>query len=79
MEGRSQRNKERFQVHREFESSRIEQAMLAEAYRRILPDNCLNLVERNNTLLDRCNGESQPALQELTKLRPNYVTAIGGH
>ena len=79
MEGRSQRNQKRFQVHREFESSRIEQAMLAEAYRRILPDNCLNLVERNNTSIDRCNGESQPVLQDGTNLLPNYVTAIGGH
>ena len=79
MEGTSQGSKERFRVHRKFECSRIEHAMLAEAYRRILPDNCLNLVERNNTAIDRCNGESQPVLQEGTNLQPNYVTAMEGH
>ena len=79
MEGRSQRKKEMFRVHRKFECSRIEHAVLAEAYRRILPDDRLSLVERNNTTINRCNGESQPVLQEGTNLLPNYVTAMGGH
>ena len=79
MEGISQVSKGRYRVYRKFECSRIEHAMLAEAYRRILPDNCLSLVERNSTAINRCNGESKSVLQEVTKLRPNYVTAIGGH
>ena len=79
MEGRSQRKKERFRVHRKFECSRIEHAMLAEAYRRILPEDRLSFVERNNTTINRCNGENQPVLQEGTNLPLNYVTAMGGH
>jgi hypothetical protein len=79
MEGTSQGSKERFRVHRKFECSRIEQAMLAEAYRRILPDNCLSLVERNSTAINHCSSESKPVLQEVTKLLPKYVTATGGH
>ena len=79
MVGRSQRKKERYRVHRKFECSRIEHAMLAEAYHRILPDHCLSLMECNNTVINRCNGEGQAILQEDTNLLPNYVTAMGGH
>lgn len=79
MAGRSQRKKERYRVHRKFECSRIEHAMLAEAYRRILPDGRLSFVERNKTTIDRCNGEAQPVLQEGKNVLPNFVTAIGGH
>ena len=79
MAGRSQRKKERYRVHRKFECSRIEHAMLAEAYLRILPDGRLSFVERNKTTIDRCNGKAQPVLQEGGNLLPNYVTAIGGH
>ena len=79
MVGRSQRKKERYRVHRKFECSRIEHAMLAEAYRRILPDSRLSFVERNKTTIDRCNAEGQPVLQEGENLLPNYVAAIGGH
>ena len=79
MEGISQGSKERFRVHRKFECSRIEHAMLAEAYRRILPENCLSLVERNSTAINRSNGAIQADFQDGTNVLPNYVTAIGGH
>ena len=77
MEERS-RNGRRFRVHREFECSRLEQAMLAAAYRRILPNDRLKLVERNSTTSDRCNGEDQPAVPKDTNLSPCYATAMGG-
>ena len=47
MEGRSRRTRRTYRVHREFERSRIENAVLAEAYRKILPDDRLKLVERS--------------------------------
>ena len=79
MEGRSQGNKKRFQVQRKFECSRIEHALLAVAYRKILPDNCLHLVERNNAAINHCNRASQADFQEGTNLLPSYVTAMGEH
>ena len=77
MEGR-RRNGRRFRVHREFECSRLEQAMLAEAYRRILPNDRLKLVERNDTTIDRCADEGQPALNQDTNSSRCYTTAMGG-
>lgn len=79
MEGIIQESKGRFRVHRKFECSRIEHALLAVAYRRILPDHCLRLMERNSVAINHCNGESQDDFQEGTNLLPNYVTAMGGH
>ena len=78
MEGRSQRNGKRIRVHREFECSRLEQAMLAEAYRKILPNDRLKFVELNYTPIVRCNSEGQAALHDDTNLTLNYVTAVGG-
>jgi len=78
MEGRSQRNGKRIRVQREFECSRLEQAMLAEAYRRILPNDRLKLVERTNRTIDHGNSEGQAALHDDTNLTLNYATAIGG-
>lgn len=79
MEGTSPKRKRRFRVHREFECSRIEQAMLAAAYRKILPDDRLSFVERNGDPIDRGNGDSQPALRESTDSILHYVLATGGH
>ena len=79
MEGRSPKRKWKIRVDREFECSRIEQAMLAEAYRRILPDHRLSLVERNSHTIDGCNGDGQPVSQGDTNSTPHYVSAMGGH
>lgn len=79
MEGRSPRRKGRFRVHREFECSRIEQAMLAAAYRTVLPDERLSLVERNRQTVDRCDGDGEPAWQWDRNSVPRYVSAMGGH
>ena len=77
MEGIS-RNGRSFRVHREFECSRLEQAMLAAAYRKILPTDRLKLVERNSTTIDRCNGEGQPAVDKDANLSLFCATAMGG-
>jgi|COG998Drversion2_1049125.scaffolds.fasta_scaffold293434_2 hypothetical protein len=79
MEGTSPGRKRRFRVHREFECSRIEQAMLAAAYRRILPDERLRFVQRNGDPIDGCSGDSQPASQANTDSILDYVSATGGH
>lgn len=73
MEGRSPSKTRRFRVHREFECSRIEQAVLAAAYRKVLPDEHLNLVERNSDAIDRCNGDVQRDWQGDTN--PVHVTS----
>ena len=74
----SSRNGRRFRVHREFECSRLEQAMLAAAYRKILPNDCLKLVERYSTTIDRCNGEGQPVVDKDANLSLFCATAMGG-
>jgi len=79
MEGASPTRKRRFRVHREFEGSRIELAMLAAAYRRILPENRLSLVERNSDPIDRRHDDGQPASQENIDSIQHYVSAIGRH
>ena len=65
-------------IHREFECSRLEQAMLAAAYRRILPSDRLKLVEGKNTTIARSNGEGRPAVHEDTDSSRHYATAMGG-
>jgi hypothetical protein len=77
MEGRSPRRKGRFRVQREFECSRIEQAMLAAAYERILPDDRLTFVEHIIDLGDHANN-SQGTSRENTDSIPHYVSATGG-
>ena len=79
MEGTSLGKKRRFRIQREFECSRIEQAMLATAYRRILPDDRLSFVERNGAPIDGCNGDNQPTSEQNTDSILHYVSATGGH
>ncbi len=78
MEGRSQRNGRTIRVQREFECSRLEQAMLAEAYRRILPNDRLRLVERPNGTVHSCQHESLPGWQDATHSSLDHVAATGG-
>jgi len=79
MEGTSRGKKRRFRIHREFECSRIEQAMLAAAYRRVLPEDRLSFAESNRDPIDRCQEASQLASQDNRDSQPSYVSAIGGH
>ena len=78
MEGRSQRNGRRVRIQRKFECSRLEQAMLAEAYRRILPCDCVRLVEHSSGTIHSCQHESLPGRQDGTHSSLDYVAAIGG-
>lgn len=78
MEGRSQRSGRRVRIQRKFECSRVEQSMLAEAYRRILPYDRLRLVERTNGTLHSCPYEGLPGRQDDTHSPLDYVTAMGG-
>ena len=77
MEGGS-RDGRKIRVHREFECSRLEEAMLAAAYRRILPNDRLKLVERRNSTVDRSDREVAPAPHDDTNRSLNYATAMGG-
>ncbi len=78
MEGTSPGRKRKFRIHREFECSRIEQAMLAAAYRRILPEDRLSFAERSDPT-DRRHDDGQPVSQDSTESKPHYVSAMGGH
>ena len=78
MEGRSQRNGRRVRIQREFECSRLEQSMLAEAYRRILPYDSLRLAERSSATIHSCQDEGLPGRQDHTHSSLDYVAAMGG-
>lgn len=76
MEGKSQKNGKRIRIHREFECSRIEQATLAAAYRRIIPHDRLKLVERSDNKVD--DRDRQSAAYDDKNLSQQYATATGG-
>lgn len=78
MEGASPTRKKRFRVHRKFERSRIDLAMLATAYRRILPEDRLSLAERNIDPTDGRHDDGQLALQENIVSVRHYGSAKGG-
>ena len=80
MEGRSPRKKTRLRVQREFECSRIEQAVLAAAYQTILPDDRVSFTERNRETLEPTTRDSQRTSQfENTDCSSHFASAIGGH
>ena len=57
MDGRNLRKNGPIRVLRDFECSRIEQAVLAAAYRRILPEDRLSLAEA-------CSAPAEPILRD---------------
>jgi len=79
MEGTSPKNRKRFQVHREFECSRIEQALLAEAYRRILPDDLLKFVERDLVGHGQDSSSARCDVPKDMNSVTDCVLAMGGH
>ena len=80
MEGRSPRKKTTLRVQREFECSRIEQALLAAAYQTILPDDRVNFIERNQGMLGPADRDNQPASQiDNADCGFYFASAIGGH
>ena len=80
MEGRSPRKRTRLRVQREFECSRIEQAVLAAAYQTILPDDRVSFTERNLETFEPTARDSQRASQfDNTDCSSHFASAIGGH
>jgi hypothetical protein len=80
MEGRSPREKTRLRVQRDFECSRIEQAVLAAAYQRILPDDRVSFTEHNLETFEPNARDSQRASQiDNTNCSSHFTSAIGGH
>ena len=77
MEGNRPDGKRRIRIHREFECSRIEQAMLAVAYRAILPEAGLHLVERGDVGA-ACDEITEPVAYEDSTSVSNHPVAIGG-
>lgn len=81
MEGRSPRKKTRLRVQREFECSRIEQAVLAAAYQTILPDDRVSFTERNPGRFGPVDRDSQQPASQInnTDCSLHFASAIGGH
>ena len=80
MEGRSPRKKTKLRVQREFECSRIEQAMLASAYQTILPNDRVSFSQRSQEALSPTDCDNQLALQiDNADCSPHFASAIGGH
>ena len=77
MEGNRPDGKRRIRIHREFECSRIEQAMLAVAYRAILPEAGLHLVERGRHVGAASDEISEP-VSYADSTSANHSVAIGG-
>jgi len=80
MEGRSPRKKTKLRVQREFECSRVEQAVLASAYQTILPDDRVSFTERVLAAV----GPAERDANVLFRLRTadcssQFASAIGGH
>lgn len=75
---KSKERRKKVHVHREFECSRIEEAMLAAAYRRILPEERLKLAQRNNGRDDGLDGHVM-ASHDNNNLKPHHVSATEGH
>lgn len=80
MEGRSPRKKAKLRVQREFECSRIEQAVLAAAYQTILPDDRVSFTERIQTAGSLADPDNQRARQTgMADCSSQFASAIGGH
>ena len=80
MEGRSPRKKTRLRVQREFECSRIEQAVLAAAYQTILPDDRVSFTERVPAAAGPADRNDQRVFQiDTADCSSQFASAIGGH
>jgi hypothetical protein len=80
MEGRSPRKKTRLRVQREFECSRIEQAVLAAAYQAILPDDRVTFTERVPAAIEPAHRDKECVLEiDTADCESQFASAIGGH
>ena len=78
MDGRSCHESKRIRIQREFECSRLEQSMLAEAYRRALPSAGLKLVEDACCENGHNDGHVQTVASENIDSSVNQSMATGG-
>ena len=78
MDGRSRNASERIRVEREFECSRLEQSMLAEAYRKVLPNAGLKFVERIDCEIEHGQSDAHVVLPDNESLLINHAMAMGG-
>lgn len=80
MEGRSPKKKTKLRVQRDFECSRIEQAMLAAAYQTILPDDRVSFTERVSAAVGPAHRDTERVLQtDTADCSSQFASAIGGH
>ena len=78
MDGRSREESKTIRIQREFECSRLEQSMLAEAYRKVLPNTGLKFVELTDC--ENAHGESdaQTVFPGNVNSLVNHAMATGG-
>lgn len=78
MDGKSCHESKRIRIQRGFECSRLEQSMLAEAYRRILPSAGLKLVE--DAGCENGHGDNRFPIVAPENIDPlvNHSMATGG-
>ena len=78
MDGRSRKASKRIRIQREFECSRLEQSMLAEAYRKVLPNAVLKFVERTDCEIEHGQSDAQTVLPDNESSLVNHAMATGG-
>lgn len=78
MDGRSRNASKRIRIQREFECSRLEQSMLAEAYRKVLPNTGLKFVELNDCENEHGQSDAQNVLPDNVNSLVNHAMATGG-
>ena len=76
MDRKSQKESKRIRIQREFECSRLEQAMLAEAYRKVLPCGGFKLVEEAES--DHGDSRIQVIATENVDSAVSHSMATGG-
>ena len=78
MDGRSRDASKRIRIQREFECSRLEQSMLAEAYRKVLPNAGLRFVERSDCKSEHGQSDAQAVLPDMGRSLIKHAMAMGG-
>ena len=78
MDGRSREESKTIRIQREFECSRLEQSMLAEAYRKVLPNAGLKFVERPACEIGHSRSDAQAVLPGNESSLIDPAMATGG-
>jgi len=78
MDGSSRNASKKIRIRREFECSRLEQSVLAEAYRKVLPNAGLRFVERSDCEIEHGRSDAQAVLPDMGRSLINHAMAMGG-